>query len=152
MIEFTLATWPERQGAAQFGIVEYPADMQCGSFWLSLRTTDKEGSADYDLSHIGLYIWFDDRKIVISPRVHGVHSMELYKLEKVVKFLRKMCAKVPGEFRTASPFLALAEAFDALKIKRATEYRYMQADQYPAVLPKLSDIANIIEAKREGFK
>lgn len=152
MIEFTLATWPERQGAAQFGTVENPADMQCDSFWLSLRTIDSEGRPDYDLSHLGLYIWFDDRKIVISPRVHGVHSMELRALEKVVKFLRKMCAKVPGEFRTEKPIWALGRAFVALGIKRATEYRHMQPDQYSHILPALVDIADIIEAKREGFK
>jgi hypothetical protein len=152
MTELTLATWPERTGTNQFGITHYSSEMDCYSFWLTLRAVDKDGSSDYDLSCIGLFVWFSKTQIVIEPRLHDVHSMDLRKLEKVIKVLRKMCAKVPGQFRTVSPLLALAEAFDALKIKRSTEYRHLLPDQYSNVLAGLAGIVDIIEAKRKEFK
>jgi hypothetical protein len=152
MNEITLTTWPDRQGIKQFGSTDYASDMDCYSFWLRLCFLNKDGSSDYDLDHIGLFIWFDKTKIVIDPRLHDVHSMGLQKLEKVIKILRKMCAKERGEFRTLRPLLALVESFDALKIKRSTEHRPLLPDQYSNVMAGLAGIADIIEAKRKEFK
>lgn len=149
MTKLKLATWSNRTGRSFYGDnTNYLPDLGCSSIMLQLRSFDNRGSTDTLYNSIGLYVWFDKVHVLVAPRLYNVHTMELCKLERLVKILRVMCKATNGAFQGGKTEHILLQTFKDIKLTGTVLYSPSNENRFDSHLPAY-ELATLIDNERK---
>lgn len=140
--QLVIATWVNDKGNGLKYLGDrdhsWSYDETHASFWLSLRERDPKdtthwlsSSADV-VSDIGLWVFVsahaDYTSFSVEPRLHGVHSADVRKAERLFKRLKGIASKMPEQLPSEGFESFLRRTFDRLGIRSAVEYRGINVD------------------------